>query len=294
MGDKEINIIKHRSSRFIMAFVIVVSGAIPANAQVFDDDYDSTCRLLRGNDTLSIGANMPLWVFTVGNSKLSVRKLDTGEILQVIDSVRDVRMGLTDINIDGYLDLRVEREPNNLDPTFDFWLFSQATMTFEYSEDFSRLLDYSIDAQRHEIESSSQLTGGRGGEKWRYAIEDNALRPIRHTYGNRLDYEAEAMVGGTLRTVEQSVENQVNDSVSTLSKYKMVGDSLCLFEKLWLVYPQHTPTEAQLANNVALCEPWGCYVLMRMEQYEYEVLHGHVHLKGVRRSKVQGDRWIGE
>lgn len=304
-ADKEIDMM-NISTRFLPLKVLaLVLYAHPGSAQVYDEMFDPSCRLLQGIDTVSVGKDMEPWVFTVEGvkenaeqseaqsttPKLTIRVLKTGRVVQVLDNFADIEgLGLTDINIDGYLDLRVEGHPMNLSPTFEFWTFSQQKAEFEMNPAFSGLNDYSIDVEKRQIRSSSQETGGRGGETTVYEVIDEGLNPIEYTSENRLDFEHQQLVSGMLQTVGLRSFLEESDDMGTLSTYHRKGDSLCLVEKVW-IHIGVEPTQLEMANKVADCEPWGCYVFLKKEKYEYELVDGIQQIKRTLRYKVENSKW---
>jgi hypothetical protein len=218
-----------------------------------DEINTETGRPLRDKDTLSVGGKLPLWTFELeepeghseAKARLTIKRADTGALVQVLDSLDDSGFVLVDINLDGYLDLRSSAsnfEANTVSPVFSFALFDSATSRFVDVDDYASIGDYVVSPKRKTLNEYFQSTGGRGGEWATYRIVGPRLEPLAKGSSNGFDCDEYRYTHNGWVTISLSQTEERDDTTTIVRTYRRVRDSLKLVETLWM---RPTPEERE-------------------------------------------------
>lgn len=232
--------------------------------------------------------------------KMDVYNYSDNTLLQTFIDTIDYRTGageveFCDINLDGYKDIDINSGIHNLSPSHSFWLYDSTKNKFYHSEEYSHLMDYSIDEGNKEIESYDQFTGARGGYTEYYKVLNGHLFLFATDYSNLFDFEKKEIVHGVLRTVASNYTYNVIDpndqQITVFEYYTLIDDSLLLKQKSWL--SEVTDIDENMSKN-GIYEVGGLREYLkyiRKEIYTYNI-DSIKSLKNIDRYQVINNKWI--
>jgi hypothetical protein len=301
-------------TRLVLAILTTIIGmTTTAQCQGFIGPDDA--RVLRPIDTVAIkDGTRPLILELVVEANrdsieesefaepigtLIIRDSQTGRILQRLDSLLCARpLCLSDVNLDGYRDLRIQDDPGNaVSRAFSFRLFDSLTSQFVHAADFEGLGEYVVDPTARTLSENHVSPGGKGNDECVSRIAMNTLEPLQRTSCDWLEEKKEEYVGGRWHLQEQQVSSETIDSiyghVTILRKYKLERDSLMLQEELVMKPIPGMPTAIQLRNRVADCWPWGqSYLFLQKTVFYLQGRENGRESPRGRRFVTRNDKWV--
>ncbi len=250
-------------------------------------------------DTISVHPSLPNYIIEWSDStfdvpgepshrsKYVIHQIGNDTISQTIEWVGywPHEYEVIDVNFDGYKDLKISGDPEQLSSPSDVWLFNPTRGLFELSEEFSGHYELTVIPEEKKIYTQRLLLGGRGGDNATYRVEKGHLKLIERTVQDGDEITRHALIGGNFTLVESKTYED-----SWLVHRKFIDDSLRIISRVKKVAKDEATHDDQI-SGIEDRELWGDYLLLREELYEYTKSKGGKRFVNITIREARDHKW---